>query len=233
LYAHAGAELTRNLSHRDVRGAGVVLNPCKSGHRIVTCNGTADLTTEDVQNGAARGIFDDELDQVHGGIGKASGGFDEENGRCWGSSTKSPRVGRYRARLSTSRSERTLDSPGMERPRIAGEGAARAEVLHGLPGGGPNGGVVSGGIVPERGETGVVGGRKDEGLLGKDGEDRGARGSDGVEQVDVGIANGMDVEELTGRAVKAVKWYVVGVDCATTRTENGARGADVRRRGRK
>ena len=39
---------------------------------------------------------------------------------------------------------------------IAGEGAARAEVLHGLPGGGLNGGVVSGGIVPERGETGVV-----------------------------------------------------------------------------
>ena len=60
------------------------MNPCKSGHRIVTCNGTADLTTEDVQNGAARGIFDDELDQVHGGIGKASGGFDEENGKVLG-----------------------------------------------------------------------------------------------------------------------------------------------------
>ena len=28
----------------------------------------------------------------------------------------------------------------------------------------------------------------------------------------------VDVEELTGRAVKAVKWHVVGVDCATTRT---------------
>jgi hypothetical protein len=52
--------------------------------------------------------------------------------------------------------------------RIAGEGAARAEVLHGLPGGGPNGGVVSGGIVPERGETGVVGRKKDKGLLGED-----------------------------------------------------------------
>ena len=50
-----------------------------------------------------------------------------------------------------------------------------------------------------------------------------------------GIANGIvaeDVEELTGRAVKAVKWHVVGVDCATTRTEDGARSADVRRRGR-
>ncbi len=47
--------------------------------------------------------------------------------------------------------------------RIAGEGAASAEVLHGLPGGGPNEGVVSGGVVPERGETGVVGGRKDKG----------------------------------------------------------------------
>jgi hypothetical protein len=64
-----------------VRGAGVVLNPCKGGHRIVTCNGTADLTTEGVQNGPAREIFDDELDQVHGGIEKASGGFDEENGK--------------------------------------------------------------------------------------------------------------------------------------------------------
>ncbi len=92
--------------------------------------------------------------------------------------------------------------------RIAGEGAARAEVLHGLPGGGPNGGVVSGGMVPQRGETGVVGGRRDEGLLGEDGEDEGVRGSDGVEQVDGGIANGVvavDVEELTGRAVEAVK----------------------------
>ena len=115
--------------------------------------------------------------------------------------------------------------------RIAGEGAA--EVLHGLP---PNGGVVSGGVVPERGETGVVGGRKDKGLLGEDREDGGVRRSDGVEQeVDGGIANGivaMDVEELTGRAVKAVKWHVIGVDCATTRTEDGVRSADIRRRGR-
>jgi hypothetical protein len=61
------------------------------------------------------------------------------------------------------------------------------------------------------------------------------RGSDGVEQVDGGIANdivAVDLEELTGRAVKAVKWHVVGVDCATTRTEDGTRSADVRRRGR-
>ena len=92
-------------------------------------------------------------------------------------------------------------------------------------GGGPNGGVVSGGVVPERGKTGVVGGRKDEGLFG----DGGVRRSDGVEQVDDGIANGIvavGVEELTGRAVKAVKWHVVGVDCATTRTEDGARSAE-------
>jgi hypothetical protein len=125
---------------------------------------------------------------------------------------------------------------GASQSRIAGEGAARAEVLHGLPGGGPNGGVVSGGVVPERGEAGVVGGRKDEVLLGEDGEDGGVRGSDGVEKVDGGIANGIvavDVKKLTGRAVKAVKWHVVGVDCATTRTEDGARSADVRRRGRK
>ena len=79
-----GAELTRNHSHRDVRGAGVVLNPCMGGHRIVTCNGTADLTTEGFQDGAAGGIFDDELDQVHGGVGEASGGFDEENGQVLG-----------------------------------------------------------------------------------------------------------------------------------------------------
>ncbi len=47
------------------------------------------------------------------------------------------------------------------------------------------GGVVGGGLVPERGETGVIGGRKDEGLLGEDGEDGGGvRGDDGVEQVD-------------------------------------------------
>ena len=70
-----GAELTRNHSHRDVREAGVVLNPCMGGHRIVTCNGTADLTTEGVQDSAAGGIFDDELDQVHGGVGEASGGL--------------------------------------------------------------------------------------------------------------------------------------------------------------
>ena len=99
-----------------------------------------------------------------------------------------------------------------------------------------NGGVVvSGGVVPERGETGVVGGRKDEGLFGEDGEDGGVRGSDGVEQIDGGIANGVvavDVEELTGRAVKAVEWHVVGVDSATTRTKDGSRSADVGGRGR-
>ena len=50
---------------------------------------------------------------------------------------------------------------------IAGEGAARAEVLQGLPGGGPNGGVVSGGVVPERGKlVSSVGGRT-RGSLGK------------------------------------------------------------------
>ena len=67
-----------------MRGAGVVLNPCMGGHRIVMCNGTADLTTEGVQDGTVGGIFDYELDQVHGGIGKASGGFDEENGKVLG-----------------------------------------------------------------------------------------------------------------------------------------------------
>ena len=76
-------------------------------------------------------------------------------------------------------------------------------------------GVVSGGVVPERGETGVVGGRKDKGLLGEDREDGGVRGSDGVEQVGGGIENGIvavDIEELAGRTVEAVEWHVVGVD---------------------
>ena len=124
---------------------------------------------------------------------------------------------------------------GTSLSRVAGEGAACAEVLHGLPWGGPNGGVVGGGIVPERRETGVIGGRKDEGLLGEDGEDGGVRGDDGVEQVDGGVANGIvavNIEKLTGRTVEAVEWHVVDVDCATTGTENGARSADVRRRGR-
>ena len=60
---------------------------------------------------------------------------------------------------------------GASLSRIADEGAACAEVLHGVPGGGPNGGVVGGGFVRERGETGVIGGRKDEGFLREDGED--------------------------------------------------------------
>ena len=42
------------------------------------------MTTEGVQDGAAGGIFDDELDQVHGGVGEASGGSDEENGQVLG-----------------------------------------------------------------------------------------------------------------------------------------------------
>ena len=79
------AELPRRLPHRDVREAGVVLNPCMGDHHIVTCNGTADdLTTKGVQDGAAGGVFDDELDQVHGGVGEASAGFDEENGKVLG-----------------------------------------------------------------------------------------------------------------------------------------------------
>ena len=56
---------------------------------------------------------------------------------------------------------------GASLSRIAGEGAASAEFLHGLPGGGPNGGVVSGGVVPERGETGWSVGGRTRGSLGK------------------------------------------------------------------
>ena len=54
------------------------------GHRIVTCNGTSDLTTKGVQDGAAGKIFENELDQVNGGVGEASGGFNEENGKVLG-----------------------------------------------------------------------------------------------------------------------------------------------------
>jgi hypothetical protein len=61
--------------------------------------------------------------------------------------------------------------------------------------------------------NGIIGGRKDEGLLGEDGEDGGVTGSDGTEQVaGGGIANGVvaiDVEELTGRAVEAGHLKVV------------------------
>ena len=80
---------------------------------------------------------------------------------------------------------------------------------------------MGGGFIPERWETGIVGGRENEGLLGKDGEDGGVRGDDGVEQVDGGVADGIvavNVEELTGGAVEAVKGHVVGIDGATTRT---------------
>jgi hypothetical protein len=74
-----------------------------------------------------------------------------------------------------------------------------------------------------------------EGLLGGDGEDEGVKGSDRVQQVDGGIADSVvavDVEKLTGRAVEAVEWHVVGFDCATTRIEYEARIADVGGRGR-
>lgn len=84
IYAHEGVDLTRDLPHRDEGGSGIVLHPCKGGHRIVARNGSADLTTKGVENAAARGVFDDELDQGRGGLGKASGGFDEEDGKVLG-----------------------------------------------------------------------------------------------------------------------------------------------------
>jgi hypothetical protein len=54
------------------------------GHSVVTRNGPADLSTEKVQNGAARRVFDDELDQLHGVLREASGGFNEEDGQVLG-----------------------------------------------------------------------------------------------------------------------------------------------------
>ena len=61
-----------------------MLHPSKGGHRIVARNGSADLTTKGIEDAAARGVFDDELDQGRGGLGKASGGFDEEDGKMLG-----------------------------------------------------------------------------------------------------------------------------------------------------
>jgi hypothetical protein len=50
--------------------------------------------------------------------------------RCWGSSTRSPtRIGRYRARLAASRTERTLESPGMERGSPWGSRMPRREYV--------------------------------------------------------------------------------------------------------
>ena len=219
-----------------------MLHPCKGGHRIVARNGSADLTTKGVENAAARGVFDDELDQGRGRLGKASGGFDEEDGKVLGvihevaedgpvpgplgrgPERKGPREPGDRERVAVGVPDAAqgigrgggiaagdvdvLPVGGGDEPavgaglsRIAGEGPACAEVLHGLPGGGPKGGVVGGGFIPERWETGIVGGRENEGLLGKDGEDGGVRGGDGVEQVDGGVADGIvavNVEELTG-----------------------------------
>ena len=54
---------------------------------------------------------------------------------------------------------------GASLSRITGEGAALTEVLHRLPGGSPNGGVVSGSVVPEK-LMSSVGGRT-RGFLGK------------------------------------------------------------------
>jgi hypothetical protein len=168
--------------------------------------------------------------------------------RCWGSSTRSPRMGRwYRARLSAAQGP-WIASPGMERARvavgvsdaaqridegggiaagdvdvssvgggddepavgasmsgIAGEGAARAEVLHGLPGGRSEWRCCERRYRP--GERGNWCRRWEEGREAP-WEDGDVRGSDGVEQVDGSIANGVvavDVEELTGRAVKACR----------------------------
>jgi hypothetical protein len=66
------------------------------------------------------------------------------------------------------------------------------------------------------------------------------RRSDGVEQVNCGIAKGIvavDMEELTGRAVKAVEWHVVDVDRnrgwgperRRQKMREGVRGACLRR----
>ena len=58
-----------------------MLHPRMGGHCVVTRNGPADLSTEKVQNRAACRVFDDELEQLHGGLRQAAGGFDKEDGK--------------------------------------------------------------------------------------------------------------------------------------------------------
>ena len=62
--------------------AEIILHPRMGGHCVVTRNGPAYyLGTEMVEDGPAGGrvfFFDDELEQLHGGVRQASSGFDDK-----------------------------------------------------------------------------------------------------------------------------------------------------------
>jgi len=73
-----GAELPRHLPHRNVGRAEIILHPRMGGHCVVPRNGPAYLGAKVVENGPAWRVLDDELEQLHRRIGKASSGFDDE-----------------------------------------------------------------------------------------------------------------------------------------------------------
>ena len=72
------AELTCHITHRDLGGVEKILThgwPC-----VVAHNGPTDLSTKMVRNDPAWCVLDDdELGQLHRGIGHAFSGFDEED----------------------------------------------------------------------------------------------------------------------------------------------------------
>ena len=110
-----GAELTRFLPHQDVGGADIILHPCKGGHCIVVPpNGPGYLNTKVVEYSPALRVLDDELEELHGRIGQASGGFDEKDGLVIRIVFEEvPRTGRYRACLSAVRICWTQETPGV------------------------------------------------------------------------------------------------------------------------
>ena len=78
-----GAELPHaSPTYRNVgRGAEIIiLHSRMGGHCVVTHNDPAYLGAEMVEDGPAGGrvFLDDELEQLHGGVGQASSGFDNK-----------------------------------------------------------------------------------------------------------------------------------------------------------
>ena len=69
-------------TYRNVGRAEIILHSRIGGYCVVTHNGPAYLGTEMVEDGPAGGrvFLDDELEQLHGGVGQVSSGFDKEDG---------------------------------------------------------------------------------------------------------------------------------------------------------
>ncbi len=76
-----GAKLPRQLPHRNVGRAEIILHPRMGGHCVVPRNGPAYLGAKVVENEPAWRVLDDELDQLHRRVGQASDGFHEEDGK--------------------------------------------------------------------------------------------------------------------------------------------------------